>query len=267
VVPQHQTQALMLGLVVGMFKNETMKTKFIISISLIFLLFNSCKKIREKVFSTRMEGKVIDMQTGKGIPNARLVVYEGVGYQGYTNRNYFTLKTFYADKDGNFKDKIKISFPEDDDQYESYFLKAEPDGYEKTEGTDCYVSNCNENVPYKILNLTKANKDMELKCNPEFKLTLKYIKSNINLSYLSVVVNLINSRNRLNYPHQNIENFIYSDTGNTYHNFYNDKDIRYTVLPVGSYKFKVWGIRNDSIIFKDSIIFSVNQNFYHEFKY
>ncbi len=97
-----------------------------------------------------------------------------VGNQGYTNRNYFTLKTFYADQDGNFKDKIKISFPEDDNQFESYFLKAEPDGYEKTEGRDCYLSGCDD-VPYINLNLTKPNKNLEFKCNPEFKLDLTLI--------------------------------------------------------------------------------------------
>jgi hypothetical protein len=92
-----------------------MKTKLLLFIATIFLLFNSCKKIRDKVFSTRMEGKVIDMQTGKGIPNARLVVYESQARQGSSNSNFYKLKTFYADKDGNFKDKIKIAFPEEDD--------------------------------------------------------------------------------------------------------------------------------------------------------
>jgi hypothetical protein len=29
-----------------------------------------------------MEGKVIDLQTGKGIPNAKLVVYESVATKG-----------------------------------------------------------------------------------------------------------------------------------------------------------------------------------------
>ncbi len=68
-------------------------------IVLTFLLFNSCKKIREKVFSTRMEGKVIDMQTGKGIPNAKLVVYRSQSYPGGGGIvNYFPIKTFYADK-------------------------------------------------------------------------------------------------------------------------------------------------------------------------
>jgi hypothetical protein len=153
-----------------------MKTKLLLFIAFIFLLFNSCKKIREKVFSTRMEGKVIDMQTGKGIPNARLVVYRNQSYPGGGGIiNYFPLKTFYADVNGNFKDKIKIKTTEEDEIYTNFMIKAEPDGYEKTEGTDCYVSNCNENVPYKILNLTKANKNLELKCNPEFELTLKYI--------------------------------------------------------------------------------------------
>jgi hypothetical protein len=153
-----------------------MKTKLFISIAFIFLGFNSCKKIREKVFSTRMEGKVIDMQTGKGIPNARLVVYRNQSYQGGGgNINYFPLKTFYADVNGNFKDKIKIKTTEKDEIYTNFMIKAEPDGYEKTEGTDCYVSNCNENVPYVYLNLTKANKDIELKCNPEFELDLTLI--------------------------------------------------------------------------------------------
>jgi hypothetical protein len=162
------------GLVDLTFKKNTMKLKFIISLAFIFLGFNSCKKIREKVFSTRMEGKVIDMQTGKGIPNARLVVYESQARQGSSNRNFYTLKTFYADQDGNFKDKIKISFTEEDDSYKSYFLKAEPDGYEKTEGRDCYLSGCDD-VPYINLNLTKANKNLEFKCNPEFTLEINLI--------------------------------------------------------------------------------------------
>ena len=153
-----------------------MKTKLFISIAFIFLGFNSCKKIREKVFSTRMEGKVIDMQTGKGIPNARLVVYRNQSYQGGGgNINYFPLKTFYADVNGNFKDKIKIKTTEEDEIYTNFMIKAEPDGYEETVGTDCYVSNCNENVPYVYLNLTKANKDIELKCNPEFELDITLI--------------------------------------------------------------------------------------------
>ena len=138
------------------------------------MLFNSCKKIREKVFSTRMEGKVIDLQTGKGIPNARLVVYESQARQGSSKSNFYMLKTFYADQDGNFKDKIKISFPEDDDSYESYFLKAEPEGYERTEGTDYPISGTRI-LPFVYLNLTKVNKDLDLKCNPEFELEIKLI--------------------------------------------------------------------------------------------
>ncbi len=122
-----------------------------------------------------MEGKVIDIQTGKGIPNARLVVYESQARQGSSNSNFYKLKTFYADKDGNFKDKIKISFPdEEDDSYESFFLKAEPDGYEKTEGRDYPISGTGI-LPFVNLNLTKANKDLELKCNPEFELDLTLI--------------------------------------------------------------------------------------------
>ena len=244
-----------------------MKLKFLLFLIVVSFISNSCKKIREKVFSTRIEGKVIDMQTGKGIPNAKLVVYESQARQGSSNRNFYIKKVFYADKNGNFKDKIKISFPEEnDDSYESYFLKAEPDGYEKTNGTDYPISGTGI-LPFGYLNLTKANKDLELKCNPEFKLTLKYTKSNTNLSYLSIVVNSINSDYRVNYPHQNIEGFIYSDTGNTYHNFYNDKEIRYTILPFGSYKFKIWGISNNTIIFKDSTIITVNENLYYEFQY
>jgi hypothetical protein len=182
-----------------------MKIKFIISIAFIFLLFNSCKKIREKVFSTRMEGKVIDMQTGKGIPNARLVVYESQARQGSSNRNFYTLKTFYADQDGNFKDKIKISFTEEDDSYKSYFLKAEPDGYEETVGTDCYVSNCNENVPYVYLNLTKANKDIELKCNPEFALEINLVDeppffNGTSKNLLSFKTKTINRFYNIEYP-------------------------------------------------------------------
>jgi hypothetical protein len=157
------------------FKNETMKTKFIISISLIFLLFNSCKKIREKVFSTRMEGKVIDMQTGKGIPNAKLVVYRSQAYPGGGGLiRYFALKTFYADKDGNFKDKLKIKTTEEDETYANFKLKAEPDGYEKTEGNDYPISGTGI-MPFVNLNLTKPNKDLELKCNPEFNLDLTLI--------------------------------------------------------------------------------------------
>jgi hypothetical protein len=151
-----------------------MKTKLIISISIIFLLFNSCQKIREKVFSTRMEGKVIDMQTGKGIPNARLLVYESQARQGSSNSNFYKLKTFYADKDGNFKDKIKIAFPEEDDTYESYFLKAEPDGYEKIYGNN--LPNSGTGIkPSVELNLTKANKDLELMFNPEFELSISIV--------------------------------------------------------------------------------------------
>lgn len=154
-----------------------MKTKLFISIAFLFLVFNSCKKIREKVFSTRMEGKVIDMQTGKGIPNARLVVYRNQSYPGGGGTvNYYPLKTFYADVNGNFKDKIKITTTEEDEIYANFMLKAEPDGYEKTEGTDCFISNCNdENLPFKYLNLTKSNKDLELKCNPEFELEINLI--------------------------------------------------------------------------------------------
>lgn len=151
-----------------------MKTISIVLLSAVFLLFNSCKKIREKVFSTRMEGRVIDMQTGKGIPNAKLVVYHSVAQRGSSNKNYYNLKTFYADNDGNFKDKIKISVSEDIEQYDSYFLKAEPDGYEKTEGTDYPISGKGI-LPFAYLNLTKVNKDLELKCNPEFKLDLTLI--------------------------------------------------------------------------------------------
>ena len=152
-----------------------MKTKLFISIAFIFLVFNSCKKIREKVFSTRMEGKVIDMQTGKGIPNAKLVVYKNRAYQGGSGYiNYITLKTFYADKEGNFKDKIKITTTEEDEIYANFMLKAEPDGYEKTEGRDCYLSGCDD-VPYINLNLTKSNNDLEFKCNPEFNLDLTLI--------------------------------------------------------------------------------------------
>lgn len=182
-----------------------MKTKLFISIAFLFLVFNSCKKIREKVFSTRMEGKVIDMQTGKGIPNARLVVYESVARQGSSNNNFYKLKTFYADQDGNFKDKIKISFPnEEDDSYESYFLKAEPDGYEKTEGRDCYLSGCDD-VPYINLNLTKPNKNLEFKCNPEFTLEINLIDeppffNGTSKNLLSFKTNSINRFYNLVYP-------------------------------------------------------------------
>lgn len=163
------------GLVDLTFKKNTMKLKFIISIAFIFLLFNSCKKIREKVFSTRMEGKVIDMQTGKGIPNARLVIYRNQSYPGGGGIiNYYPLKTFYADVNGNFKDKIKIKTTEEDEIYTNFMIKAEPDGYEKTEGRDCYLLGCDD-VPYINLNLTKANKDLEFKCNPEFTLEINLI--------------------------------------------------------------------------------------------
>lgn len=152
-----------------------MRAKHFISIFLVVLLFNSCKKIREKLFSTRMEGKVIDLQTGKGIPNAKLVVYESVATKGSSKSNYFQLKTFYADQDGNFNDKIKISFPdEEDESYESFFLKAEPDGYEKTEGRDYPISGTGI-LPWGYLRLTRVNKNMVLQCNPEFKLDLTLI--------------------------------------------------------------------------------------------
>jgi hypothetical protein len=151
-----------------------MKTKLLLFIATIFLLFNSCKKIREKVFSTRMEGKVIDLQTGKGIPNAKLVVYESTGGRLQASR-FLPLKTFYADKDGNFKDKIKIAFPDEEDEtIEAYYLKAEPDGYEKTEGLDNPPSGTGI-LPFVNLNLTKANKDLELKCNPEFELSISVV--------------------------------------------------------------------------------------------
>ncbi|MFN5385562.1 MAG: hypothetical protein ACK5CO_01925, partial [Bacteroidota bacterium] len=88
-----------------------------------------------------------------------------------------------------------------------------------------------------------------------------------NLSYLSVFINLVDSRYRLNYPYQDIENFVYSDTGNTYHRFYSNNELRYSKLPLGNYKFKVVGILNDTIIFKDSTVFSINQNLNYEFQY
>ncbi|MFN5493094.1 MAG: hypothetical protein ACK5AQ_02405 [Bacteroidota bacterium] len=122
-----------------------------------------------------MEGKVIDLQTGKGIPNAKLVVYESVATKGSSKSNYFQLKTFYADQDGNFNDKIKISFPdEEDESYESFFLKAEPDGYEKTEGRDYPISGTGI-LPWGYLRLTRVNKNMVLQCNPEFKLDLTLV--------------------------------------------------------------------------------------------
>jgi hypothetical protein len=127
------------------------------------------------LFSTRMEGKVIDLQTGKGIPNAKLVVYESVATKGSSKSNYFQLKTFYADQDGNFNDKIKISFPdEEDESYESFFLKAEPDGYEKTEGRDYPISGTGI-LPWGYLRLTRVNKNMVLQCNPEFEVEIKLI--------------------------------------------------------------------------------------------
>lgn len=152
-----------------------MKTKLILFMATIFLGFNSCKKIREKVFSTRMEGKVIDLQTGQGIPNAKLVVYRKQSYRsGSGFVQYFPLKTFYADHQGNFKDKIKITTTEEDEIYAQFMVKAEPDGYEKTNGTDYPISGTGI-LPFVYLNLTKVNKNLELKCNPEFKLDLTLI--------------------------------------------------------------------------------------------
>jgi hypothetical protein len=152
-----------------------MKTKLLLFIATIFLLFNSCKKIREKVFSTRMEGKVIDMQTGKGIPNAKLVVYESTGGRLQASR-FLPLKTFYADKDGNFKDKIKIAFPDEEDEtIEAYILKAEPDGYEKIDNNSQFPISGREIIPSVDLTLTKPNKNLELKCNPEYELEISLI--------------------------------------------------------------------------------------------
>lgn len=182
-----------------------MKTKLILFMATIFLGFNSCKKIREKVFSTRMEGKVIDLQTGQGIPNAKLVVYRKQTYRsgsGFTQ--YFPLKTFYADHQGNFKDKIKITTTEEDEIYASFMLKAEPDGYEKTNGTDYPISGTGI-LPFVYLNLTKPNKDLELKCNPEFKLEINLIDeppffNGTSKNLLSFETNTINRFYNLVYP-------------------------------------------------------------------
>ena len=57
-----------------------MKYLFPIFILSSILLFNSCQKTRELFFATKMEGKVIDLQSGKGIPNANLNVYRMSGY-------------------------------------------------------------------------------------------------------------------------------------------------------------------------------------------
>ena len=122
-----------------------------------------------------MEGKVVDIQTGKGIPHAKLVVYEAKGDQGYAGRIFRPLKTFYADDEGNFCDKIKILFPDEaTEPYVTYILKAEPEGYEKTEGTDYPISGTGI-LPWGYLRLTRVNKNMVLQCNPEFKLDLTLI--------------------------------------------------------------------------------------------
>jgi hypothetical protein len=220
------------------------------------------------LFSTRMEGKVIDLQTGKGIPNAKLVVYESVATKGSSKSNYFQLKTFYADQDGNFNDKIKISFPdEEDESYESFFLKAEPDGYEKTEGRDYPISGTGI-LPWGYLRLTRVNKNMVLQCNPEYKLTLIYKKNNLQINYLDVIIKKQNERDRLNYPYQKIESiFYYIDTGNTHLLLYNNLDVRYSKIPRGNYQLNIGWEDSNSTNFKDSINIELTQNLTYELDY
>ncbi len=121
-------------------------------------------------------------------------------------------------------------------------IKAEPDGYEKTEGTDCYVSNCNENVPYKILNLTKANKDIELKCNPEFELEINLIDEPPYFN--GTLKNLVSWRT--NSPTRSCCNIVYppksGNDNNAAETFYQNDTLVTFLLPAMEFDLILYGL-------------------------
>jgi hypothetical protein len=129
-----------------------MKTKLILFMATIFLLFNSCKKQAQLIFKSRFYGRAYDNQTKESIAGIKIyatridkyIYQRAINYGGPLYLRYERFDSTTTDENGHYKLKFKNEI--------NFEYSVSVGKIDKTKYTGYYLSNWLDNSDKNDLN-------------------------------------------------------------------------------------------------------------------